>query len=443
MCEVRQQIENATDMGAEMYRLIERLYPICRSITGNGVRESLKLIRQYIPIEIHEVASGTQVFDWTVPDEWNVKDAYIKDRCGNRIVDFRQHNLHVLNYSMPVDKKVSLDELKKHVFTLPSTPDWIPYRTSYHNKAWGFCMSHNQLLELTDENYEVKVDSTLEPGSLSYGELLIKGQSEEEILISTHVCHPSLCNDNLSGIAITTFLAVALGKLNLKYSYRFLFIPGTIGSITWLSRNQATLENVKSGLVACLLGDGGKFHYKKSRRGDSEIDRLVCRVLKNAGVEYNVIDFSPYGYDERQFCSPGFNLPVGRLTRTPNGEFPEYHTSADNLSFVKSDNLTQSLNLLHLIFSQLETAEKYINMKPECEPKLGSRGLYKKIGGASHTEDFQMALLWVLNLSDGEHSLDDISEKSGLEISLLKKVAGELLQTDLLERWPVRVPDTV
>jgi len=425
---------NKEKMGEDLYRLIERLYPICRSITGNGVRETLDIIKEYLSLEVNEVPTGTQVFDWTVPDEWNIKDAYIKNEKGEKIVDFKKLNLHVLNYSIPVNETMDLETLKAHLFTIPEYPDWIPYRTSYHNKNWGFCISHNQLLRLKDGSYEVKIDSTLQPGSLTYGEHLIKGSSSEEVIISCHVCHPSLCNDNLSGIAVATFLARELEKLHLKYSYRFLFIPGTIGSITWLSLNEDKIKNIRHGIVLTLLGDKTKFHYKKSRRGDAEIDRIILRQLKNKFTDFGIIDFYPYGYDERQFCSPGFNLPVGRLSRKPHGEFPEYHTSADNLDFVKPEHLSESLDLLLSIIRELESSEKYLNLSPKCEPQLGKRGLFKQIGGQSETNDYQMALLWILNLSDGEHSLQDIEEKSRLNVAILRDAAEALCKVNLLKK---------
>jgi len=422
------------NLGAGLYALIERLYPICRSITGNGVRETLKVIKEYVPVQVNEVPTGTQVFDWTVPDEWNIADAYIKNESGERIVDFKKLNLHVLNYSVPVNETMDLETLKKHLFTIPEYPDWIPYRTSYHNKNWGFCLSHNQFSTLKDEEYEAKIDSTLQPGSLTYGEYFIKGNSAEEVVFSCHVCHPSLCNDNLSGIVVATFLAKELAKLNLRYSYRFLFIPGTIGSITWLSLNEDKIKNIKHGLVLTLLGDKTKFHYKKSRRGNAEIDRIMMRQLKSMYDDFGVIDFYPYGYDERQFCSPAFNLPVGRLSRKPHGEFPEYHTSADNLDFVKPEYLSESLDLLLSVVKELESAEKYLNLSPKGEPQLGKRGLFKQIGGQSDTKDFQMALLWVLNLSDGEYSLQDIAERSNLGISILKDAVNALCSVKLLKK---------
>jgi aminopeptidase-like protein len=424
------ELQNRVDL----FGLVERLYPICRSITGDGVRETLRILGERIPLEIHEVPTGTQVFDWNVPDEWNIRDAWVKNPAGEKIIDFQQLNLHVLNYSEPVHKTIPLGELKKHLFTLPDHPDWVPYRTSYHNRNWGFCMAHRQLQSLEEETYEVFIDSNLEPGSLTYGELLLPGRTEKEVLFVTHVCHPSLCNDNLSGIAVATALAQRLAAMELGHSYRFLFIPATIGAITWLCRNQDRLGRIAHGLVLCLLGDQEKFHYKKSRRGNAEIDRILQRVLKAAGKDFQTLEFYPYGYDERQFCAPAFNLPVGRLSRAVHGEFPEYHSSADNLEFVNEASMQESLQLLEQVVGAIEGAEKYINLKPECEPQLGRRGLFKPIGGQSETKDYQMALLWMLNLSDGFNSLEDIAEVSGLGHAILRKAADELLKTDLLAR---------
>lgn len=424
---------NVKTAGSELYHLAEKLYPVCRSITGNGVRETLRELQEIIPLEIHEVPSGEKVFDWTVPNEWNINDAYIKDPAGKKIVDFKELNLHVLNYSVPVHKKLPLQELKKNLFTLPDQPDLVPYKTSYYKENWGFCLSHNQLVSLPEGEYEVFIDSTLAPGSLTYGEFYIKGRTEDEVLITAHVCHPSLCNDNLSGIGVASYLAQLLMDSNPRYSYRFLFIPGTIGSITWLARNEEKTKNIKFGLVAALLGGEGKFTYKKSRRGNADIDRIVVNELRNRKKDYGVIDFFPYGYDERQFCSPGFNLPVGSLTRTPHGEFPEYHTSADNLDFVTPEQLEESLEVYKSVIYAIENNRTYINLSPKCEPQLGKRGLYAPIGGDLNAQEFQIGLLWILNQSDGEHSLLDISERANMDFALLKKGADALVNANLLK----------
>lgn len=423
-------------VGHAMYQLIAELYPICRSITGDGFRETLRRIREQIPLTVHEVASGTEVFDWTVPREWNIADAYIKNARGERVVDFHDSNLHVVSYSTPVRQKLALGQLQEHLFTLPDRPDWIPYRTSYYKESWGFCLSHNQLLSLPDEEYEVCIDSSLEDGHLTYGEYYLPGASSDEVLISCHACHPSLCNDNLSGIALATALARRLSSQQLRYSYRFVFIPGTIGSITWLCRNEQHATNIKHGFVLTCVGDPGRTTYKRSRRGDAEIDRAFAHVLKHSGEDYEIVDFFPYGYDERQYCSPAFNLPVGCLMRTPHGRFPEYHTSADNLDFVQPPYLADSYAKCVSALAILEQNKIYRNQNPKCEPQLGKRGLYRAIGGQADAGTHELAMLWVLNLSDGGYSLLDIAERSGLPFTAIKQVADLLAEHGLLCEEP-------
>lgn len=423
------------DLKAESYQmqeLISELYPICRSITGNGFRKTLHLIKEHIKLTLHEVPTGTEVFDWTIPKEWNIKDAYIKNSQGERIVDFHKSNLHVVNYSVPINQKMHFKELKEHLHTLPDHPNWIPYRTSYYKESWGFCLSHKQFLELQDEEYEVCIDSSLEVGNLTYGEYYIKGEKPEEVLISCHACHPSLCNDNLSGIALATFLAKYLSQIKLSYSYRFIFIPGTIGSITWLCLNEHQIHNITHGLVVTCVGDSGKSTYKKSRRGDAEIDKAVTHVLKHSSKDYEIIDFFPYGYDERQFCSPAFNLPVGCFMRTPHGCFPEYHTSADNLDLVQPQYLADSFSKCLSVVQILENNKKYLNQNPKCEPQLGKRGLYRAIGGQADSKINELAMFWVLNLSDGNYSLLDIADRSGLAFDSIYKAADILLKHALL-----------
>lgn len=421
-------------LGIKFFDLIKELYPICRSITGDGVRQTLSIIAKIIPVDIKEVPSKTKVLDWEIPLEWNIKDAWIKNSKGEKIIDFKTCNLHVLNYSIPIHKKVSLKELKEHLFTLPDYPDWIPYRTSYHNREWGFCITHNQLNQLKDdEMYEVMIDSSLTNGSLTYGEYYIKGEIEDEVLISTHICHPSLANDNLSGIAVASYLAQQLSTMKTKYSYRFLFIPGTIGSITWLHHNDDKIDKIKYGLVLTLLGNDAKFNYKKSRIGSAQIDKIIENLLSSKFDDYGILEFSPYGYDERQFCSPGYNLPVGRLSRSIHGKFPEYHTSADNLDFINEEKLVESFEFINDVVRVIENNRVLVNLKPKGEPQLGKRGLFDKIGGESDKGDFQMALLWVLNLSDGTNSLLDISNKSGLSFDIIMAAANDLESAQLLK----------
>jgi aminopeptidase-like protein len=420
------------DIGSDIYALIAELYPICRSITGNGFRESMSILQKHIPLELHEVASGTQVFDWVVPKEWNIQDAWIKNSRGEKVVDFQESNLHILNYSVPFKGRVKLAELKKHLFSIPDHKEWIPYRTSYYKEDWGFCVAQRVLEALGDEEYDVFIDSSLEDGSLTYGEYLIKGELEDEFLISCHSCHPSLCNDNLSGMGVATYLAKHLSQKKLRHSYRFLFIPGTIGSITWLSINEDKVRKIKHGLVVACVGDLGKMHYKKTRRGTAEIDMAVGHVLKHSGDDYEIMEFSPYGYDERQYSSPGFNLAVGNLSRTPHGRFPEYHTSADNLDFVKAESLADSFSKYVEITDVIENNKIYLNTNPKCEPQLGKRGLYSTFGGKKDTNNYELALLWVLNLSDGEHTLLDIAEQSGISFFTVQQAALALLAMDLL-----------
>jgi aminopeptidase-like protein len=415
-----------------MYRLVCDLYPICRSITGNGVRETLRRVGELVPLQVREIPTGTQVFDWTVPKEWNIADAYVKDSTGRKVIDFAKSSLHVLNYSVPVHKNMSLAELRPHLFTSADHPDWIPYKTSYYEERWGFCISHNQLAGLQEGVYEVHIDASLEAGHLTYGECFVPGISADEVLISCHVCHPSLCNDNLSGIALSTYLAGQMRARALHYSYRFIFIPGTIGAIAWLALNREAVSRIKHGLVVANVGDAGEMHYKKSRKGDAEIDRAVTHVLRHSGSPYTVLEFSPYGYDERQFCSPGFDLPVGSLTRTPWGRYPEYHTSADDLNLVRPEYLAKSLTTYVTVLHLLENNGRFVNRNPYCEPQLGRRGIYRQMGGNVESKQTELAMLWVLNLSDGHHSLLEIAERADLRFDLILDAAELLRRHGLL-----------
>jgi aminopeptidase-like protein len=421
-------------VGRELHAFATELYPICRSITGEGLRQTLRLVQQRIPLQMVEVPSGTPVFDWTVPKEWNIHDAYIKDSSGRRVVDFQKCNLHVLNYSTPVRAKMSLSSLRPHLFAMPNHPDWIPYRTSYYKEDWGFCLSQRQLDALSEGEYEVHIDSSMANGSLTYGECFLPGRSTEEILFSCHACHPSLANDNLSGLTVATVLAKRIRerKSDHHYSYRFLFLPGTIGAITWLARNRENTSRIRHGLVLTGIGDTGSFHYKKSRHGDAEIDRAMAHILSHLTKNAEILEFSPYGYDERQYCSPGFNLAVGCLMRSVWGTFPEYHTSADNLHFIKPQSLAESLRVCAAVVEVLENNQCYRNLNPFCEPQLGKRGLYRTTGGESVGNEI-IARLWVLSLSDGKHSLLDIAERAQLPFSEILAAAKLLRENGLLE----------
>jgi aminopeptidase-like protein len=422
--------------GERMHALVRRLFPICRSITGEGLRETFREIGKQVPLTMHEVPTGTPVFDWQVPREWNIRAARIETLDGEVIVDFADNNLHVVGYSVPVARVVSREELAAHIHTLPDRPDVVPYRTAYYAETWGFCLPHGLWEGMRDASYRVRIDSDLSEGSLSYGELLIEGREAEEVLISVHCCHPSLANDNLSGIAVATELARYLGSRDNRLSYRFVFIPATIGSLTWLARNEANLHRIAHGLVLTCVGDPGPFHYKRSRRGDAVIDRAVAHVLSRRDLAHTIMAFSPIGYDERQYCSPGLDLPVGCFMRSPNGTFPEYHTSADNLDFVTANALEESLAVLLDVIGLLERNEVYMRVDGRGEPQLGRRGLYRQISGQENHAVLQTALLWVLNLADGRHSLLDMAERSGMDFELVAQ-AAELARAAELIRLPL------
>jgi len=423
----------ADDVGSEILALAARIFPICRSITGDGVRQTLREVAAHIDLDIHEVATGTPVLDWTIPREWNIRDAWIKNERGEKIVDFNRSNLHVMSYSVPVRQRMSLAELKKHIHTLPDQPDLIPYRTSYYAENWAFCMSHRQFEALRDETYEVSIDSSLTDGHLTYGEYLHKGETADEFLLSAHVCHPSLANDNCSGIALLTHLAKRISGLRTRYSYRFLFAPGTIGAITWLARNEDRVVRIKHGLVVSMVGDRGGPTFKKSRRGNSEIDRAMIHALNHSGLSPVIEDFYPYGYDERQYCSPGFNLPVGLFSRSKFGAIPEYHTSADNLDFIRADALGESYRLVNETIGAIEANRTYLNTSPKGEPQLGKRGLYGAIGGDKDAAAANMAMLWILNQSDGTNSLLDIAERARLPFAVIQRTAKLLADHGLLK----------
>ncbi len=412
-----------------MHALVRRLYPLCRSITGDGLRATLDIIGEHLPLTVHEVPTGTEVLDWTVPREWNVRDAYIADATGRRVVDFREHALHLVGYSVPVHTTMPLARLREHLHTLPDQPSLIPYRTSYYAPTWGFCLAQDTLDSLPEGDYEVCVDSTLADGHLTYAEHVVPGQVTDEVIVSCHVCHPALANDNLAAVAVAVELAKALE--NPYHTYRFVFAPGTIGAITWLARNAARVEQVKHGLVLACAGDRGQLTYKRSRRGDAAIDRVLAYVLRDRPHE--IRPFSPYGYDERQYCSPGFNLGVGCLTRTPYAEYPEYHTSGDDPDLVAPESMVDTLAVLREAVAVLDADRHYVNLFPYGEPQLGRRGLYDSLGGRSDAKLAQLAMLWVLNLSDGEHGLLDIAERAGLAFDTVAAAADALADAGLIK----------
>jgi aminopeptidase-like protein len=414
---------------ARMRCRMERLYPIPRSLTGDGVRETLRVLAETVPLETVSVPSGTEVFDWTVPDEWNVRAAYVAEAGGRRVVDFAEHSLHLVGYSEPVRARLSLADLRAHLHSLPERPDWIPYRTSYYHRDWGFCLTQRCLDSLAEGEYDVVVDSTLAPGELVYGELLVPGESDEEVIVTSHVCHPSLANDNLSGLTVAIELAAWLAARSNRYSYRFVFAPGTIGVLTWLSRNPEPITRIRHGLVLTGLGGGGRLVWKRTRHGGRPVDVAASHVVRRLGGEVRA--YSPYGYDERQFNAVGFDLPVGRLTRTPHGEYPEYHTSADDLDFVGDDELEESFLALTRIVDVLEGDATYVNLSPYGEPQLGARGLYPTMGGRA-ASDSVMAMLWTLAYADGSTSLVEVADLAGLEFGRVRRAADDLLRAGLL-----------
>jgi aminopeptidase-like protein len=417
------------DVAREAVALMRELFPLCRSITGDGVRRTLDLVNAWAPLQRSEVPSGTPVFDWNVPAEWNIVDAYVADTSGRRLIDFQAHTLHIVSYSTPVRARMTRAELEPHLHSLPEHPDRIPYRTSYYRESWGFCLRDVDRQRLGDGPFDVVVDSTLAPGHLSYGECVVPGEASDEALIYTHVCHPSLANDNLTGIAVAAALARALRAEQPRLTWRFVFAPGTIGSLTWLARNEALLPHLRSGLVIGLLGDSGALTYKRSRRGDALIDRAADLLVPGAGGRQ--IDFDPYGYDERQFCSPGFDLPVGRLTRTPNDRYDEYHSSADDMTLVKPAAIEGALAVLIDLIAVIDANRRWQNLSPNGEPRLGKRGLYGAVGGTGPSER-ERALLWLLNQSDGRHDLVSIARKSGSPLAALIHGAQALQAAGLL-----------
>jgi aminopeptidase-like protein len=424
----------ATHVGVQALELLRELFPLPRSITGAGLRATVARLSRVVPLKVTEVQTGTAVFDWTIPDEWSIEEAYIQhEKSGRRFASFSDSNLHVVNYSTPIDVSLSLEKLRPHLHSLPEHPDWVPYRNSYYTPAWGFCLPHRVLESMPEGNYHAVIRSRLAPGSLTLAEYVHAGSVEDEILVFAHDCHPSLANDNLSGVVVATQLAAFLSGIKTRYTYRFVFAPATIGSIAWLATNESILPRIRHGLVLSLLGNTAPLFYKRTRDGAQEIDRAARLVLADEFPESQTLDFSPWGYDERQFCSPGIGLPVGSLSRSPDATLIENHTSADHPDSISSEALGEAWFACLRIFEALENDLRYENLQPKGEPQLGRRGLYRTAGGYySSVPERQMALLWMLNQSDGHQSVLDVAEKSKLPIAALASAAAELESAALI-----------
>lgn len=409
------------DLEFEIEQLFDRLWPINRSITGNGLRKSFNILKEIIPLNITEIESGTKVHDWVVPKEWNVEDAFIITPDGSKIADVKVNNLHLLGYSIPFKGKLSFEELKEHLFTLPEQPDAIPYITSYYAERWGFCLSHNEYLQLDKEgDYEVIISTTLENGSLSFGDCVLPGSSKEEIVFSSYLCHPSMASNELSGPLVLSFLYNIIKNLkDRKYTYRFVIAPETIGTISYLHKYGEHMKSTcKAGLIITCVGDNGAFTFKESRESDSYINKICQHILNYLEPDnFSVVPFSPIGSDERQYCSPGYNLPMGSLMRTMYGVYPEYHTSLDNKDFISFSAMSHTIDLYLKIVKAIELDGYYINQLPFCEPQLGKRGLYPQLGDKLEKSDKLKKIMYLLNYSDGEISLLEIAHK--LDVSIL------------------------
>lgn len=402
-----------------MESYFDRLWPICRSITGDGLRESLGIISELAPLQITEVPTGTEVFDWVIPKEWNIRDAYILTPEGKKICDFKVNNLHVVNYSVPVDQEIGFDELEKRLWYIEEMPDAIPYITSYYKETWGFCLSYNEFKALTREGiYRVVIDSSLEAGSLSYGEAVLPGETEGEVLFSTYLCHPSMANNELSGPLVQAFLYRKIAALkNRKYTYRFLFAPETIGVIAYLHKNgQHLKEKLAAGYVLTCCGDDGSFVYKRSKRGNTIADRAAEHVLKFQDVPFETNPFSVGGSDERQYCSPGFNLPVGSLTRSMYQHYKEYHTSLDNKDFISFEAMEKTIETYFNFVRVLELNDLYLNTVPYCEPQMGKRGLYPSSVNPVESRELIHNRMHLLNCADGETDLITIADLKGISV---------------------------
>ncbi len=420
--------------GHELHRRVAELLPIPRSLTGDGVRRTLAVLGGWCEgLAVHEVPTGTPVFDWEVPQEWNLRRATLTAPDGTVVADTDTTPLAVVGYSEPVRAELSLEQLRPRLHSLPDLPAAVPYRTSYYSRSWGFCLPHDVLQGLPEGTYRVSIDTTLQPGHLTYGEIVIPGTTEEVGLVSAHTCHPAMANDNASGMVVATALAAHLRTLSPRLTWHVLLAPGTIGALVWLAANPDLVPSVRAGVVLAGVGDAGPVTVKRTRRGGTLIDRALDVVLRDRAAPSAVVPFSPWGYDERQYGSPGFDLPVSLLMRTPHGSYPQYHTSADDLGFVHPSSLRDSLEVLVDTVAAVEGNATYRNTSPYGEPQLGRRGLYPTMGGRA-ARTAQLAMLWVLNLSDGDHDLLAIAERSGLAMADVRAAADALAATDLLEQ---------
>lgn len=414
-----------------MFKLMTELFPICRSITGDGVRDTLRIIQKHIPIKIFEVPTGTKVFDWTVPREWNIRDAYILDEKGEKKVDFKKNNLHIVGYSIPINKQVSLDQLQEHLYSLEEQPTAIPYVTSYYEDRWGFCLSHNERVKLKEGTYRVFIDSELKEGSLTYGELIIPGSTKQEIFLSTYICHPSMANNELSGPVVTTFLAKWIASNPRRYTYRIIYIPETIGSITYLSKN---LEYMKKRIVAgfnvTCVGDEGPYSYLPSRNGSTLADKAALNILSMKHTDVKRYTYLDRGSDERQYCSPGVDLPVVSIMRSKYREYAEYHTSLDNTDYVTQKGLQGSFEVLRDCIELLEKNKIY---RVTClgEPQLSKRGLYSTTG-TKQTNQHIRDMMNLIAYSDGTHDVIDISNIIGVPANQLYPIIEKLVATGVL-----------
>ncbi len=416
-----------------IYSLVERLFKIPRSITGDGVRETLNILKEICPLmKIYEVPTGTKVFDWEIPREWNIKDGWIKNSRGEKIIDFKENNLHIVGYSIPVHKKVLLSELLENVYTFPKQPDLVPYITSYYKERFGFCMSENLKNSLQEDEYEIFIDSELKKGSLTYGEIIIPGKSKKEVFLSTYICHPQMANNEISGPCVAINLAKWLCERKNKYTYRIVFVPETIGSITYLSKNLKTIKkNVIAGFVLTCLGDNLAYSYLKSPYANTLADKVAQNILKHHAPDYKTYSFLERGSDERQYCSVGVDLPVCSVMRTKYGEYPEYHTSGDDLNFVSPEGLNGGYEVYKKIILALENNEKY-KMKLPCEPQLSKRGLYPTIS-TKNTKSIVANMMNFIAYANEKNDLIDISNIINVEIEELMPIIEDLKKANLIK----------